>query len=51
MIGETSGTQVTVVVGMPGHPAMAAPTRAEMEAARREAEAPQLRQAIDVVPQ
>ena len=33
-LGETPGPQVTVVVGMPGHPAMIPPTNEELEAAQ-----------------
>ena len=50
-IGDTSGPQVTVVVGMPGHPAMVAPTQAEIEAAVAQQAATQAGVTIDVEPQ
>ena len=43
--------QVTVMIGMPGHPAMVAPTQAEIEAAVAQQAATQAGVTIDVVPQ
>ena len=48
-VGETSGPQVIVCVGMPGSPAMKAPTQADIEAAEREQAAEG--ETIDVVAQ
>ena len=50
-LGETSGPQVTVMVGMPGHPAMVAPTDEELEEAQRLDTARQAGRTIDVSPQ
>ena len=47
-LGDTTGSQVTVVVGMPGHPAMLPPTQADREAARRKEEAMRADTTIDV---
>jgi len=47
-LGETPGPQVTVMVGMPGHPAMIPPSQAEMEAAQARDEARRVGVTIDV---
>ncbi len=47
-LGETPGPQVTVMVGMPGHPAMIPPSQAEIEAARARDKARRVGVTIDV---
>ncbi len=47
-VGEHVGQQVTVVVGMPGHPAMEAPSQEEVDAVIAEEEARRAGRTIDV---